>query len=539
MFIYFHGYHPDAWDSMVKAGLIDENAGIRFCQSKMLTDDMKFNTLAAKGTKLHQLIEERKMPFYIDRLQGGGYIDDYVYDSELVEHYRQILGDQFYGFQMHEWASNLYSDVKKIKWNPDCDWTKDSIEKTIYAQFPFPFLFLEAMSSEEFAQMGSIDNADDYYKAAVELLERRQKEAGELMVCDSYAITTKLALDRGVKDFMPEVGAQTPNVCLQVSYARSMAKAYGVRFGVYYEPWGGDPFSACCYEREGRNEWGIGGSSDFPFETMGENGGSSRSLQKRIHWYSYLSGADYMAEEWGICNTFYDWTTGELSPYGQAKKEFLEFVKKYPVVGEKIAPIALVLPKELDIYNIEERQTFCTYELDDATREKLEKIREQVAKVFISPTDDMQGTEVRNLFNTHMPDAVALLHEDSAGLEKFAYLVDLTPSGAIKAKYNNVCEVDEIPALLRELLPCYVDGGLHWMVNKAEDGYYLAIFNHSGVMRTVADGEYILPGTEKTVTLRINGDLALQVLEGSATVEKIGCEYHITVPGGDWLFAKF
>ena len=117
--------------------------------------------------------------------------------------------------------------------------------------------------------------------------------------------------------------------------------------------------------------------------------------------------------------------------------------------------------------------------------------------------------------------------------------MDLTPSGAIKAKYNNVCEVDEIPALLRELLPCYVDGGLHWMVNQAEDGCYLAIFNHNGVKRTVADGESILPGTEKTVTLKIRNNKMLQVLEGSATVEQDGDEYHITVPGGDWMFAKF
>lgn len=539
MFIYFHSYHPRTWDAMVNAGLIDENAGIRFCQSKLIDNGLKFNELAAEGSRLHSLIEEKKLPLYIDRLQGGCYIDDYVYDEELLEHYRQLLGDQFLGFQMHEWASNFYTDIAKINRDPDCDWTKESIEKAIYTQFPFPCLFLESQSSEEFAQMGPVNTAEDYYKAAIDLFERRQKRYGALVPCDSYAVTFKLALDRGVKDFMPEVGAQTPNVRLQISYARSLAEAYGARFGVYYEPWGGDPFSACCYHKDGKNEWGIGESADFPFETMGENGGSSRSLQKRIHLYGYLSGASYIAEEWGLCNTFVDWENFELSEYGRVKKEFLEFVREYPNVGHKLAPIALVLPKELDVYNVEERQTFCTYPLDPEKQQKLDWIREQVAKVFAAPLDDMQGTEVRNLINSHMPDAVALVHEDSAGLEKYAYLVDMTPAGKVKEKYSNTCEIDEIPGLLQKLLPCYVEGGLHWMVNKAEDGYYLAIFNHSGVMRTVADGEYILPGTEKTVTLRINGDLALQVLEGSATVEKIGCEYHITVPGGDWLFAKF
>ena len=539
MFIYFHSYHPRTWDAMVNAGLIDENAGIRFCQSKLIDNGLKFNELAAEGSWLHSLIEEKKIPLYIDRLQGGCYIDDYVYDEELLEHYRQLLGDQFLGFQMHEWASNFYTDIAKINRDPDCDWTKESIEKTIYTQFPFPCLFLESQSSEEFAQMGPVNTAEDYYKAAIDLFERRQKQYGALVPCDSYAMTFKLALDRGVKDFMPEVGAQTPNIRLQISYARSLAEAYGARFGVYYEPWGGDPFSACCYHKAGKNEWGIGESADFPFETMGENGGSSRSLQKRIHLYGYLSGASYIAEEWGLCNTFVDWENFELSEYGRVKKEFLEFVRKYQNVGRKLAPIALVLPKELDIYNVEERQTFCTYPLNPEKQQKLDWIREQVAKVFAAPLDDMQGTEVRNLINSHMPDAVALVHEDSAGLEKYSYLVDMTPAGRVKEKYSNICEIDEIPGLLQKLLPCYVEGGLHWMVNKAEDGHYLAIFNHSGVMRTVADGEYILPGTEKTVTLRINGDLALQVLEGSATVEKIGCEYHITVPGGDWLFAKF
>ena len=539
MFTYFHSYHPALWEAMVNAGLIDENAGIRFCQSKLIDQSLKFNELAAEGGELHRIVKEKGLPLYIDRLQGGGYIDDYVYDEELLKHYRQLLGEKFLGFQMHEWASNFYNDISKINRDPDCDWSKEGIEKTIYAQFPFPCLFLESQSSEEFAQMGPVNTVEEYYKAAIDLFERRQQQYGALVPCDSYAISYKLALDRGVKDFMPEVGAQTPNVRLQISYARSMAKAYGARFGVYYEPWGGDPFSACCYHKDGENEWGIGKSEDFPYETKGVNGGSSRSLQKRIHLYGYLSGASYIAEEWGGFNTFVDSESFALSEYGQVKKDFLAFVRKYPNVGEKIAPGALVLPKELDIYNVDERQTFCTYQLNPDQQEKLEKIRDQVCKVFVSPTADMQGTEVRNLFNTDMPDAVALVHEDSAGLENYAYLVDLTPAGNVKAKYSNTCEIDEIPELLQKLLPCYVEGGLHWMVNEADDGHYLAIFNHSGVKRTVAEGEYILPGTEKTVTLRINGDYPLQVLEGNAAVEKNESEYRITVPGGDWMFAKF
>lgn len=539
MFTYFHSYHPAIWKATVDAGLIDENAGIRFCQSKLIDNSLKFNDLAAVDGELHRIVKEKGLPLYIDRLQGGCYIDDYAYDDELLKHYRQLLGEKFLGFQMHEWVSNLYNDISKIKRDPDCDWTKESIEKAIYAQFPFPCLFLESQSSEEFAQMGVVNTAEEFYKAAVALFERRQKQYGALVPCDSYAMSYKLALDRGVKDFMPEVGAQTPNIRLQISYARSLAKAYGARFGVYYEPWGGDPFSACCYHKDDKNEWGIGESADFPYETKGENGGSSRSLQKRIHLYGYLSGASYIAEEWGGFNTFVDCEGFALSEYGQVKKEFLEFVRHYPNIGEKIAPIALVLPKELDIYNVDERRTFCTYALDADKREKLDKIRDQVAQVFVAPVPDMQGTEVRNLINSHVPDAVDLVHEDSAGLENYTYLVDLTPSGNVAAKYANTCSVEDIPRLLKELLPCYVEGGLHWMVNQTEDGYYLAIFNHSGIKRSVAEGESVIPGTEKTVTLMLKDNRELKTLEGNASVTRVGDRYEITVPGGDWLFAKF
>ena len=34
-----------------------------------------------------------RCPFYIDRLQGGCYIEDYPYDRTLIEEYKALLGD--------------------------------------------------------------------------------------------------------------------------------------------------------------------------------------------------------------------------------------------------------------------------------------------------------------------------------------------------------------------------------------------------------------------------------------------------------------
>ena len=48
MFQFLHGYLPGVWEAQVKAGLVGENDGIRFCQSIMLKDEMKFNKLARK-----------------------------------------------------------------------------------------------------------------------------------------------------------------------------------------------------------------------------------------------------------------------------------------------------------------------------------------------------------------------------------------------------------------------------------------------------------------------------------------------------------
>ncbi len=85
MFRFIHGYLPKVWEAQVEAGLVGENDGLRFCQSKMLKDEMKFNKLASKGSELYKILSKRKCVFYIDRIQGGCYIDDYLYDSELLK----------------------------------------------------------------------------------------------------------------------------------------------------------------------------------------------------------------------------------------------------------------------------------------------------------------------------------------------------------------------------------------------------------------------------------------------------------------------
>ncbi|MCQ2429590.1 MAG: hypothetical protein MJ192_04580 [Clostridia bacterium] len=544
MFTYLHCYMPETWDAQVRAGLIDDTSGIRFCQSIDVEERLRFNNLARVGGRLYEIVRERRCPLYIDRLQGGCYFEGYDYDMGLIGEYRRLLGDKFWGFQMHEWMSNTASDIGKLTRGGCPAWTEEAITETIRRTFPFPHLFLEAMTAREMADFGQPRTWQDFLRMTGTMFDRRMAYTGGMLVpADSYYLAYPLELRAGVKRIMPEIGAQTPDTRFQLAFARGMAKGAGIPFGAYYEPWGGYPFSACNYHREGFNEWNIRQGVDFPFETKGEGGGSSRSLQKRMHLYAYMAGASFMAEEWGMCNTFYDWHDFELTPYGQVKLDFLNFTRRYPDVGELMAPVAIVLPAELDVVeNIgSETDQYVGYPAEGGLAARLREVRRVLRDVF-TESAPMVGTETCNLRNHLLPDAVDVVTADYFKPEKndYRYIVDLTGDPAFRAAHPNVIGPDELSEALDRALPVKVSGGLHHMVNRRADGRcYLTIFNHSGISRTVADGEQVIPGAGRTVTVTLKDNRTLTVLEGDASVVKEGGEYRVTVPAGGWCFARF
>lgn len=543
-FCFYHPYHPATWQAMIDCGLVTEGDGIKFNQSLLLQDEYKFNNLAAKGTPLYNYLKEHKAPFYIDRLQGGCYIEEYSYDMALIDEYRSMLGDRFMGWQMHEWLSNYRSDLGKLAGLSDAEHRDaEAIERHIFKEFPYPCLFLEAMSAEEMASFGKPRNATEFKQNMFDIYQKRLRTHGELIPCDSLYLSYEFAFRNGARIVMPEVGAQTSDARMQIGYARGEAKGFGRDFGVYYEPWGGDPFSACCYQCDGKNEWGIGESSDFPFETQGSNGGSSRSLQWRIFLYGYLSGAAMMSEEWGLCNTFEDWDTFKLSEYGKIKLDFLNFTRKYTDIGEKLAPAALVLPEKLDMLDsIREPRRYCGYRAgNDMQCMKLERIKDSVKKVFANPTEWM-GTECRTLINSNMPDAVDMLNAGkakTAAIDSYRYLVDLTDDPAFAAAHPNCIKVEELEVLLREALPCTVEG-LHWFVNeRVGGGYYLTVFNNIGIERTVKSGEARLPEGTRSAKVSFKNGACPELLESDGTLVPAGNDYTLTLPAGGYAFIGF
>ena len=137
-FCFYHPYHPETWQAMIDCGLVRDGDGVKFSQSLLIKDEYKFNNLAAEGTELYNYLREKRSPFYIDRLQGGCYIEEYPYDMTLIDKYREMLGDRFIGWQMHEWLSNYKSDLGKMT-GFDGDWrSAEEIKEYIFKQYPYP-----------------------------------------------------------------------------------------------------------------------------------------------------------------------------------------------------------------------------------------------------------------------------------------------------------------------------------------------------------------------------------------------------------------
>lgn len=536
--IFLHGYYPGFWEAYERRGLLNKNSGIRFCQSIDIPEELKFNNLAAVNGDFYNLVSELKCPVYIDRLQGGCFFEGYDYNMSLVKEYEKMLGDKFYGFQMHEWMSNFVSDTRKlIRGNCPEPWTEQNITDTILKVYDYEHVFTESMSPAELAEAGNIKDIHTYIATMKNLFEKRQKyTGGKVIPCDSCMLGFSLEFKSGAERVMPEIGHQTRNTAIQVAYARGMAKAYKKDFGTYYEPWGGDPFSACNYHKNSENEWNIKEDS-FPFRSAGGDGGSSRSLQSRMMLYSYISGASFISEEWGLFNTFYDHDDFELSPYGQTKLDFIRFTEKYPDIGKPVTPIAVVIPEDVEfvdeIYSTE--PYWHGFVAPDSLVSKVKDMRKGLN--YLYNYSDRFGSENGSLVNLLLPDAFDIVNEDCFDESGYDYIINLTGN----RNFGNKCiELDDVPAVLDKVLPCKVTGGLHHIVNKGTDGkYYLTIFNNTGIIRSVEKGEIRMKEAEKTVCISVKNSRQLTMLEGDSVISADDGCYHITVPAGGFFFGSF
>ena len=549
-FRFIHTYTEPAFPAMVKSGLWREGDGLKLMHKPASVPPFDFNTMAAVGSPLERLLAELRCPFYVDRLQGGvGYPVSYPYDPALITHLRELLGERFLGFQIHEWASNLRSDQQRIlalceKEGLDAADPAARQELMEQVRRKEKDLFLEAYPPHEWAERPLFTDLSGFLREAETLYRRRHWETdGLLFPADSYYPAPKWEIAHGATMLLPEAGWQIPNLRAQIASTRGMANDAKLPWGVYYECWQnteGYGFTIPYSLRSGQDEWQedllhTGNGFDQPPERR-EHGGSSLSLMARAWRYAYFSGANVIGEEYGVCNTFRDLSSAELSPYGEVKKAFLRFTERFPDVGVPFKPIAAVLPKELPLVDIHFPERWFDFPAPTHPEFRPEltgRINEAVRQLF--GVQGRYGNYGHVLKNGGWPDVIDLIHADTPSLESYGWLIDLTGDPAFAKTHRNIVSTADAERLSRRLLPIFVDGNLHTAFNKTADGWLILCMNHDGVRHDGLRPDEFLPEAAVHAPIRFTEKpFSIRLLDGDGTLAKNGDDWSLTLRAGEW-----
>ncbi len=576
---FFHVYNEDCIKGLEKNGLINSESGFKIQHCFAIPEERKFNKYASKNSKLYNLIKSENFPFYVDRIAGGITYHKYDFDKSLIKEYCTVLGDNFLGFQLHESASNRRnSDWQTILrvMNGDCG---PYDEKTLYNRTLRKFAkmpdgtVLSAFSQDTpqtYSKMHYALTPDEYFAEIKDLYLRRMAETEEhILPCDSYYLMTKIQDELGMNSFMPEVGCQIALMRIEVSLARGIAKASNKTWGVYYECWreirenGKYIYTMPCFNQDPSNEWYLTQDSHpDDFTSYGKNGGSSRLLQNRIYYYAFMAGADYFSEEWGLNCSYSDMNTFDLSDYGIVKKNFINDSLKFKDM-KAVIPFAIVLPKDYSCVEIPDmfapwkignhRNVYMRCILDNSRKKYYGHI-EDVLKLIYSQTESV-GNEGHVITNSRFPDVFDIIYEDAPKevLSRYEYLIDATVQSSFlkdKGESFRILESTDLFALekrlnelIKDVMPCYVDG-LCWLVSTGKNGNrYLSIFNNEGNERSLEKGDIIHPEADKAVKITFKEACNIEVIKevgGSINPEKESSNaYTAVIPAAGFAIIKF
>ncbi len=533
---FFHVYNDEYFEGLVKNNLINQDTGFKIQHCFAVPEKLKFNTFAAKGTKLHAMLKEGKHPFYVDRIAGGVTYYKYDFDPALIEEYENLLGDWFLGFQLHESASNRNNDWNNLKRYMQGETgpfdletlRKNSIRPKAKTPDGMVLHGFAQGTPEEYAPLKRAETVTEYISEIETMFKKYlNKTDNHILPCDSYFLFSRMQDKLGMRTFMPEVGCQIAQMRIAVALARGTAKAAGKTWGTYYETWmesTDHKYSMPCFNKEPGNEWYLTQETHSDdFTSYGEVGGSSRHLQKRIYHYTLMSGADYMAEEWGLNCSYADMNTFELSPYGMAKKEFIDFTQSHRDI-QAIVPFAIVLPKEYECVEITDpfmpysfkkhRDTYMYRTMND-TEKQIVNHAEDVLK-FIYGRDEAKiyGTEGHTLTNSRFGDLFDIIYEDASDevLAKYSAFVDASFDNRFaNAKKDTKLKIftsddyaklaHDIDAEAKASLPCVADS-LHWLLSTDGAGKrFVSVFNNEGNNRNLITGDDLIREADASVTL--------------------------------------
>lgn len=488
--------------------------------------------------------------YYVDRISGGMPFQS----LEGMDAVLKNIGNDpnFLGVQVHEWGNSPIHDYERIH------------QLILDKGLPFDaeqFAPFEGRTTSPYFSGGDFSVYQDVFQPMVTLdeveqyLERYFRKivaltSGQVMSVTGFGQLHHAALRLGAKNIMPEVGNQVPLSALQIAFARGAARQYDRPFGVYYEPWGGSPMGCSC---------ALDFSPWFPDEpalkekmdgySIGKRFGSSRSLQRRLLYYAWLSGAAFYGEEWGLENYFGDWEDYPLTEYGRIVEEFTKvnraFERPVPIV-----PAALVMPP--DTFGVDIR--YVAGSADKVWRMAPPDAFHQALRVFAAEMLGVQparpGGDAHNLTPSPWIGCFDVLSNDAAPelLNEYALLIYFdeaqadaspVPTGRALVYRGGEADAAQCAEAIAEALPYRVEGRVGVTEARSSGVYLVGVFNNLGVTKTVAEGETYDAEAVQTVT--ITGECRNAVfLQGADFVVKADDgRVELNLPSGQLALMSF
>ena len=391
---------------------------------------------------------------------------------------------------------------------------------------------METGTPEEFGRRKIPASRAEMHQAGVDYFNRKLKEfCGYLCAVEMYFYYFYEAARLGARAILAESGGCSALLSYQIGAIRGASRQSGLQWGVYYEPWKPDePQTTCCYNLKD-SLWNLQNTplcgNGFKY---GGAGGSSRSVQRRLWFFSYLAGAKYLSEEWGPENTFYDWEKFEITPYGDVCVELSE-LRRNCERGMPVAPVALIEPSDetgLDQAFLQDVPGGWTEEcakhilVNYAPAPWMHKAREFLRELFQPYPIEFSRREAAVQTPTEWGALFDVLREplDKKHLEMYEMAVYLgEDTEAFKKRFRNVripiLGIDSIEktksrlkTYFEEALPVAVEGRCVWNLNRRADGIFLmGLYNGEGVVRNPEIGERYDAACDKVVALRFKNPL--------------------------------
>jgi len=478
---------------------------------RLLNTGFKLDPFGDRWSKSPLLTRARRSgrDYYIDRITGG-----MPYQPlDGIEEIAAVLKDDphFLGFQVHEWGNSPLADYHRIR--------KHLISKGLPLEEEH-FRRYEGRTEFPFFSGGNFETYKRLYRplkskadveAYLEAYFRHivKRTAGQVMSVTGHVQLHHTALRLGAKNVMPELGNQVPLTALQIACARGAARQYRKPFGVYYETWGGKPFG--CIRATKSSPWFATDEQMVALTKtwqIGPQYGSGRSLQRRLLFFAWLSGASYWAEEWGPENYFSDWKDYALTDYGRVTKTFLDVSGQFGRI-EPVVPAAIVTPPGtfgIDVCYVGRGRTTQYHMVPpDAFHRRL---REFAAELFAS-RPRQRGADDYNLTPSPWIGCFDVLSAEACSelLETYGLLVyfDRKQADAANVAKGKVVVFEDptrdarrCKEALRRLLPIHIEGEVGCALARARGRYLLGVFNSLGVTKTEA-GERLDPKATRMV----------------------------------------